>query len=387
MYSISRFQQVLKAVPQGAFERIVERHDGDRYVKRFRCRDQLVAMLYVQLAGAQSLRELEAGFNGQRRHHYHLGIAAVARSTLSDANEKRNPLIYAELLKVLIEQAGRALRRERSELLYLLDSTTVPLPPRCSQELRGHTSRHGNHGMKLHVQFEAGSATVQSASITKARVNDITEGEKVPIEAGATYVFDKGYCAYNWWHSIDQKGALFVTRFKCDAALVFERERRANRREGILRDSIVAFALRTPRGGHRNSYSRPLRRIEVERPDKAPLVLATNDLVSPAQEIAQLYKERWAIELLFKWVKQHLQIRRFVGRNENAMRIQLLTALIAYMLVLLVKKATHFKGSLWMLLAELRHSLFQRPRTDESYWKRRRKLREHIATVQPDLFT
>jgi putative transposase len=387
MYSISRIQQVLKAVPQGAFEQIVQRHDGDRYVKRFRCRDQLIAMLYVQLAGAQSLRELEAGFNGQRCHHYHLGTGAVARSTLSQANEKRNPLIYAELLKLLIEQAGRAMRRERSELLYLLDATTVPLPPRCSQQLRGHSSKRGNHGMKLHVQFEAGSGTVQSASITKARVNDITEGRKVDIECGATYVFDKGYCNYNWWHSIDQKGARFVTRFKRDAALRLERELPADAANAILSDRLVAFALRAPRGGHRNSYSTPLRRIEVQRADQAPLVLATNDLESPAAEIAQLYKERWGIELLFKWVKQHLQIRRFVGRNENAIRIQLFTALIAYMLVVLLKKTTHFQGSAWMLLAELRHGLFQRPRTDESYFKRRRKLRAHIAAVQPSLFT
>ncbi|HXE48558.1 MAG TPA: IS4 family transposase [Ramlibacter sp.] len=387
MYSISRIQQVLKAVPQGAFDKIVQGHGGDRYVKRFRCRDQLVAMLYMQLAGAQSLRELQAGFNAQTRHHYHLGTARVARSTLSEANERRNPLIFAELLKLLIEQAGRALRRERSELLYLLDATTVPLPPRCSQELRGHMSKRGNHGMKLHLQFEADSAAVASASITKAAVNDITEGRKLPIEAGATYVFDKGYCNYNWWHSIDQKGATFVTRFRRDAALTFKRERRASKKKGILRDSIVAFALRTPRGGHRNSYSTPLRRIEVHCPDQAPLVLATNDLTSPAEEIALLYKQRWAIELLFKWVKQHLQIRRFVGRNENAMRIQLLTALIAYMLVLLLKKASGFPGTLWMLLAELRHSLFQRPRTDESYCRRRRALQEYIATVQPCLFT
>jgi IS4 transposase len=387
MYSISRIQQVLKAVPQGAFDQIVQRHGGDRYVKRFRCRDQLVAMLYVQLAGAQSLRELQAGLNAQARHHYHLGIGPVARSTLADANDRRNPLIYADLLRLLIEQAGRALRRERSEMLYLLDATTVPLPPRCSQELRGHPSKRGNHGMKLHVQFEAGSAAVQSASITKARVNDITEARTLPIEEGATYVFDKGYCNYNWWHSIEQKRATFVTRFRRDAALTFKRERRASKKAGILRDSIVVFALRTPRGGHRNSYSRPLRRIEVHRPDQAPLVLATNDLTSPAQEIALLYKQRWAIELLFKWVKQHLQIRRFVGRNENAMRIQLLTALIAYMLVLLLKKATHFQGSMWMLLAELRHGLFQRPRTDESYCRRRRAIREHIASVQHSLFT
>ena len=124
----------------------------------------------------------------------------------------------------------------------------------------------------------------------------------------------------------------------------------------------------------------------MERPDDAPLVLATNDLSSPAEQIARLYKRRWQIELFFKWVKQHLQIGRFVGHNENAIRIQLLTALIAYMLVLLLKKATQFKGSLWMLLAQLRACLFQRPRTEQSYWRRRRAQQARIAAVQPQLF-
>lgn len=154
---------------------------------------------------------------------------------------------------------------------------------------------------------------------------------------------------------------------------------------GILRDSIVAFAIRKPRAGHSNSYSTCLRRIEVLRPDGSTLVLATNDLLSSAHEIAQIYKQRWQIELLFKWIKQHLQIRRFLGQSENAARIQLLTALIAYMLVLLLKCRTGYANSLWMLLAELRNCLFHRPQTEESYWRRRRAIRDHITAVQPQL--
>jgi IS4 transposase len=385
MFSISRIQQVLQAAPRAEFDRIVQRHGGDRFSKGFGCWQQLLAMVYVQLSGATSLRQLEAGFNAQHGQHYHLNARCVKRTTLSEANAKRSPLIFAELLQALIAQAGRRIRRQREELLYLLDATTVDLPARGCAGLRGHASAHGNHGMKLHVLFEADSCAVAQASITPANVNDITEGRKLPIEAGATYVFDKGYCHYNWWHEIDQKPARWVTRFRRDAALNYLSERPV---EGhILRDSVVAFALRTPRGGHRNLYSTPLRRIEVARPDAAPLVLATNDLTSPAEQIAALYKQRWQIELLFKWVKQHLQIRRFLGHNENAVRIQLLTALIAYMLVLLLKQATGFTGSLWMLLAQLRHSLFQRTRTEQSWWKRRRALLDHIALVQPALFT
>lgn len=368
MFSISRIQHVLQAVPRGAFDRIVQRHGADRYTKGFGCWQQLLAMVYVQLSGASSLRQLEAGFNAHPNHHYHLNARCVRRTTLADANGKRNPTVFAELLELLISQAGRRVRRQRDELLYLLDATRVPL---------------ADSAMKVHVLFEANSAAVAGATITPENVNDITEARKLCIEPGATYVFDRGYCHYNWWHEIDQRQARWVSRFKRDARLNYLREQPAGGL--ILRDSIVVFALRTPRGGHRNSYSTPLRRIEVHRPDAAPLVLATNDLDSPAEQIAALYKQRWQIELLFKWVKQHLQIRRFVGRNENAARIQLLTALIAYMLVLLLKAATGFAGSLWMLLAQLRHGLFQRPRTEQSWWRRRRAQLDHLAAVQPNL--
>ena len=387
MHSISRIQQVLKSVPRRAFQQAVADHQGDRHVKKFTCWDQLVAMLYVQLAGADSLRQLEAGFNPQVNHHYCLGTGCVHRTTLSDANKKRSPLIFAQLLQVLIQQAGRSARAQREELLYLLDATTVDLPTRACQQLRGHASARGNHGIKLHLLLQSRGAAVAQASITPANVNDITQGRKIAIERGATYVFDKGYCNYNWWHEIDQQGARWVTRWRRDAALkvVCERPVQAAQSD-ILRDSVVVFALRTPRGGHRNSYSGQLRRIEVSRPDAAPLVLATNDLVSAPQDIASLYKQRWQIELFFKWIKQHLKIGRFVGDNENAVRIQLLTALIAYMLILLLKQATQFKGSLWMLLAQVRACLFQRPQTEQSYWRRRRAEQIRVAALQPQLF-
>ena len=387
MFSISRIGQVLKALPRGAFDRIVQSYRGDRYVKSFTCWDQLVAMVYLQLAGAGSLRELEAGFNGKWAHHYHLGCRRVARTTLADANEKRNPLIYADVLHELIELAGRRLRRDKDEVLYLLDATTAQLPRRGCHSLRGHVSPRGNHGVKLHVLFEAMSGCVSQVSITPANINDVVEGRKMALEAGATYVFDKGYCDYNWWYRMHQCPARWVTRFRRDAALTFICERAvAPGEHGILRDSFVGFALQTPRGGHRNLYSTPLRRIEVDRPGEVPLVLATNDLHSPAADIAALYKQRWLIELFFKWVKQHLQIGSFVGRNENAIRIQLLTALIAYVLVLLHKKTTGFTGTLWMLLSELRHNLFQRQQTEETYWRRRRSREALIASIQPALF-
>lgn len=387
MFSISRIAQVLKLLPQGAFEAIVDRYDGDRYVKSFTCRRQFVAMVYLQLAGASSLRELEAGFNPNSAQHYHLGCGRVARATLADANEKRDARIYADVLQLLIELGGRSLRKDRQELLYLLDATTAQLPARACPSLRGHANERGSHGVKLHVVMEAISGGVSEVSITPANVNDVVEGRKIALEPGATYVFDKGYCDYNWWYRMHQQPARWVTRFKRDSRLRFICEQAIpDGSECILRDSVVGFALQTPRGGHRNLYSAPLRRIEVARSGKEPLVLATNDLHSPAQAIAQLYKQRWLIELFFKWIKQHLQIRRFIGRNENAIRIQLLTALIAYMLVLLLKKAQGFKGSAWMLLAQIRPNLFQRPTTEQTYWRRRRAEQAHAASIQHPLF-
>lgn len=378
MFSISRIQQVFQAVPRGAFDRIVQQHQGDRYSKGFGCWQQLLAMVYVQLSGCTSLRQLEAGFNAQPNTHYHLNTRCVRRSTLADANNKRTPAVFADLLQVLIAQAGRSLRRDREELRYLLDSTLVELPYRGPR-----VNAYARPGLKLHVLLQAGSAELAHTSITNARVDDKTEARKLAIQAQATYVFDRGYCDYEWWWRLQQGEARFVTRFKRNACLRFERELPVS--GDILRDSIVAFAKHIPRGGHRNSYSTALRRIEVRRPGAAPLVLATSDLNSPAEQIAQIYKQRWQIELLFKWIKQHLQIRRFLGTGENAIRIQLLTALIAYVLVQLLRTRTGFKGTLWMLLAQLRQSLFQRPRTEASYWRRRKATLLQIAAVQPSL--
>jgi putative transposase len=377
----------LKALPRGAFEQAVRDHAGDRHAKGFTCWSQLVAMVYAQLSGAASLRQLEAGFNQHVRHHYHLGTGAIRRSTLADANAKRDPQVFADTLRLLIEQAGRTVRKQREELLYLLDATSIALSGASRQAFGSHPSAQGNHGVKLHLLLQANSQTVAQCSITSANVNDVQEGKLMRIEPGATYVFDKGYCDYNWWQSIDAQGARWVTRFKRDAALKYEQELAIEQPALILRDSVVRFAHQRPRGGKVNAYTKALRRIEVARGDKPPLVLATNDLNSSAEEIAQLYKARWGIELFFKWIKQHLMIKRFLGRSANAIGIHLLTALMAYMLVVLLKQARQFTGSLWMLLAELRAALFERPRTEQSRWKRQKKRDEFVRSVQPGLFT
>lgn len=212
----------------------------------------------------------------------------------------------------------------------------------------------------------------------------------VPLELGALYVFDKGYCDYNWWHRIDAAGAQFITRFKRNAALRFEQELPIPPQAAtcVLQDRIVRFKHKHPRGGCVNLYDKPLRYISIARCDKpTPLILATNDLDRTALEIAQRYRDRWQIELFFKWIKQHLKIRQFLGCSENAVRIQILTALISYLLVLLYKQTKGLKQSLWDCLCLIRATLFQRPDIDVSLYRKRRSRLEQLAQAQIGLFS
>jgi putative transposase len=382
-------QEIMKGLPRGNFDRLVEEQQADKYSKGFGCWDQLVAMIYGQLSGAGSLRQLEAGFNSQSNHHYHLGTGPIRRSTLAEANGRRKAEVFEQTARQLMSQAGRHLRQESQELLYLLDSTSITLKGPGFDAWTQDNSTRNTQGIKLHVLYAAHEQVPLQHSFSAANINDIAEGVKLPIERGATYVFDKGYCDYNWWASIGAQGARFVTRFKYNAALRVEASRAiaAQDSDTILDDQIVCFSNRCPRGGKRNLYATALRRIVVARPDKErPLVLATNDLDAPASVIAQQYKDRWEIELFFKWIKQHLNIKRFIGRGENAVRIQILCALISYLLLALYRKSHGFTGSLWTLLGELRATLFQRPALEAERYRKRRERQQAFTQLQPALF-
>ncbi len=389
MFRISRFHELLQPLSRGQFDRLVQQKQANKHSKGFGCWDQLVAMLYAQLSGASSLRQLEAGFNSQSAHHYHLGVGAMRRSTLADANARRSSEVFAITAQTLMAQAGRKLRREAGELLYLLDSTSITLKgPGFDAWTTSNRTRH-TQGIKLHMLYESNRQIPQDYSFTAANINDVSEGVKLPLKSEARYVFDKGYCDYNWWASFDAQGAFFVTRFKSNASLRVESELKIEPSAAkiILRDEIVCFSNRKPRGGKCNTYTQPLRRVVVARPDQdSPLTLATNDLHSPAVEIAQQYKARWQVELYFKWIKQHLRIRQFLGRSENAVRIQILTALIAYLLLSLWHQSSGCGQSLWTLLGELRSTLFQRTGNEIEWYRKRRQRQQAEDALQMRLF-
>ena len=389
VYRISRMQELLKAIPRGAFDRLVSQHQANKHSKGFGSWDQLVAMVYAQLGGVSSLRELTAGFNSQHAHHYHLGTSEIRRSTLAEANAKRSSVVFEALAVSLLAQAGRTLRKEGQALLYLLDSTSITLKGRDFDTWTLNQRTRHTQGLKLHLLYAAHEETPVHYRFSAANVNDIEEGRRLALVRGATYVFDKGYCDYNWWAQIQDAGARFVTRFKRNACLrvVCNEPIPLADQEAVLEDAIVGFANRNPGGGRRNTYTQPLRRIVIHREDKKPpLLLATNDLTSPAIAIARLYKDRWQIELFFKWIKQHLKIKRFLGRSENAVRLQILCALIAYVLLALYRKAHSMTRSLWALLAEFRATLFQRPSVEHALHRKRIEHARMIASIQPDLF-
>lgn len=329
-YLDSIFGSLLKPLDRRQFRAIVQRHGGDAYDKSFKSWDHLVALIFAQLSHIDSLRGLELAFNSNTEHHYHLNVEKLARATLSDANKRRPVAVFAETFTMLSQMADRTMRREGAQMIRLIDASPVPLGKLC----RWATWNGRIRGMKLHLAYDPDSDCPRHIEVTPATVNDVEIGQNLPIESAVTYVFDKGYCHFGWWQKINDGGALFVTRPKVNCRLRATKRRRVRKRRGdgfgVIADHEVVF---TSRSHARPRPTMPLRRIRVRRDKGGTMTLITNDLVRPAIEIAALYKRRWQIELLFRWIKQHLRIRKFLGNNDNAIRLQILAAMIAYLLL------------------------------------------------------
>jgi hypothetical protein len=326
---------LLKHVPWSVFDKLVDEYGADARVRRLSTKSQFVALLYGQLSGAISLREIETATSSHSARLYHLGAKEVSRSTLADANALRPYAVFSELFAHMVAMAGRGLRRSTEEAVRLIDSTGVRLAGIASEWARYST---GVHGAKAHVIYDPDAERPLYLAVTPAKVNDITAAQAMPIEAGATYVFDLGYYHYAWWAKLDEAGCRFVTRLKKNTPLAVIEARSLPEGSELLYDRVGRLPERLS-STRRNPFQEPVREIGVRLDDGKALRVATNDLDAPAQEIADLYKRRWAIELFFRWVKQTLRIRHFLGRSENAVRIQIAVALIAYLLLRLAKDA------------------------------------------------
>ncbi|HEY9017130.1 IS4 family transposase [Thiomicrospira sp.] len=387
MYRNTRFGQIMEGLPRSRFEKIVREENADKYCKGFRRWDQMTAMIFNQLSGANSLRELEAGFNSQSHYHYHLGTHSIKRSTLADANNKRSSDIFARVCTELIQYAHGSIKRELKALVYLLDSSPIFLSgPGFDEWAKPHRTKI-TQGLKLHLMLEQQARLPVYAMISPANDSDILHGRKIDIEPGATYVFDKGYYDYNWWKRINDQGAHFVARLKKNAAVAATEQHAINKdsQKNILEDTTIRFTRKVV--GTKslpNPYlNTPARRVTVNRPDKdTPMVLITNDFTRSAEEIAALYKKRWDIELFFKWIKQNLKIKRFLGRSENAVRTQIYIALITYVLLYLYRKSNKINDVFSLCLSTLKTGLFQRPETEYQIALRRRREREEWFRLQ-----
>lgn len=332
------FVELLKPIDRRAFKEIAKRHAGDAYDKSFRSWDHLVALVFAQLSGASSLRELVTAFNAGAGAHYHLGTRRLARSTLAEANARRPAAVFADLFARLTGELDRMTRREGAEMLRLIDSTPIPL-----SKFHAFARSNGRiHGLKMHVVHDPRTDRPLRVEVTLANVNDVEIGKKTPIETGGTYVFDKGYYDFSWWRSMHETGAFFVTRPKSNTrfTVVAERPLSETRGDGftVIEDCEVKLASKGD-----SKLPMRLRRVRIERDAQKggkPQIIEViaNDMTRSAVEIAALYKTRWAIELLFRWLKQHLKIRKFMGENENAIRLQLVAAMIAFVLLRIAAK-------------------------------------------------
>lgn len=329
-FSNSTFVQLLKPISRRRFKEIVERHDGNAYDKSFKSWEHLVTLLYAQFTCTGGLRGLTETWNASPQHHYHLGSDVVLRrSTVSDANERRPVAVFADTFNLVASQLDTTTRREGKQMVRLIDSTPIPLGKLCEWAKSNGRIR----GMKMHVVYDPKADCPRVLDMTDANVNDAQIGRTIAIETGATYVFDKGYCHYGWWRAIHDAQSFFVTRPKVSMKLKLVTDRPIVKSEGdgftVLEDSEMSFASKGD-----SKLPIRLRRVRVKRHQGGgTIVLLTNDLKRSAVDIAALYKSRWQIELLFRWMKQHLKIRKFLGNNDNAIRLQLLAAMIAYALL------------------------------------------------------
>lgn len=331
----SLFQEILKLVPWTKFERSVAQHEADRSIRTFSTKSQLIALLHGQLSGASSLREIVITMGSHNSRLYHLGAKAPKRSTLADANAHRPPAVFAELFEAVLAQAHRGLRKGCAEAVRLIDSSRITL------NSLSHDWAHYDatcDGVKLHIVYDPRSERPVYFAVSPAKENDLVQTTAMPIEKGATYVFDLGYCSFSWWGKLDAEGCRFVTRLRKNSPTVVVEERVVLIDGPIIADRIVTVRDRLGNSRKHHFKGRNLREIHVVIETGKILRLVTNDLTSPAEVIADYYQERWEIELFFRWIKQTLRIKKFLGTSENAVRIQIAVALIAYLLLRMAHK-------------------------------------------------
>jgi Transposase DDE domain/Domain of unknown function (DUF4372) len=354
------FAQIMEFVPWTSFTRIVDRYCGNARVRRMTCAEQFRAMAFAQLTWRESLRDIEVTLGANASKLYSMGLRhAVHRSTLADANELRDWRIWSDLAAVLIRRARKLYRDEDLGLdltstVYALDATTIDL---CLSLFDWAPFRTTKAAVKMHTLLDLRGAIPTFIHISDGKLHEVNVLDILPIEAGSFYVMDRGYLDFARLYKLHQMGAFFVTRAKrgMDARRVYSAA--TDRVAGVVCDQRIAMnGFYTVK-----DYPEYLRRIRFKDPDSGKtLVFLTNNMLLPPLTIAALYKSRWQVELFFKWIKQHLRIKKFLGASENAVKTQIWCAVSTYVLIAIVKKELQLDASLYTLLQILSVSVFEK---------------------------
>ena len=354
------FAQIMDFVPWTTFHRIVAKYRGDHRVRALSCAEQFRCMAFAQLSYRESLRDIEACLSAQEAKLYHMGFRQpVSRSTLADANERRDWRIYAEIAQRLIAQAralyaGEPLAIDLSETVYAFDATTIDL---CLSVFPWARFRTTKAAIKLHTLLDLRGSIPSFIHISEGKLHDVNVLDLVIPEPGAFYVMDRAYLDYERLFTLDQAGSFFFTRSKMNSDVRRIYSAPSDRTSGIICDQTIV--LNGPLSSKR--YPQHLRRIRYRDAEtNKTLVFLTNHFQLAAATVCSLYRCRWQVELFFKWIKQHLRIKRFFGTSENAVKTQIWIAVSVYVLIAIIKKQLHLQASLHTLLQILSVTLFEK---------------------------
>ena len=380
------FAQLMDFLPWTTFTRIVDRHGGDRYVKSLTCADQFRVMAFAQLTYRESLRDIEVCLSAQVAKLYHMGFRQeIKRSTLADANEARDWRIHAEFAQRLIVQArklyiGDSFGIELENTTYALDSTTIDL---CLSLFPWALFRTTKSAVKMHTLLDLRGNIPSFIHISDGKLGDVNVLDILVLEPGAIYVMDRGYLDFARLYVVHQAQAFFVTRAKSNTQLRRVYSAPVDRGTGILCDQTIALTGTTSR----KDYPEHLRRIRYKDAETGKtLVFLTNNFALPAATICALYKHRWQVELFFKWIKQHLRIKKFYGTSENAVKSQIWIAVSVYVLVAIVKKRLNLDASLYTLLQILSVTLFEKMPLQQAFPGNDYKILDGVPCNQLNLF-
>ena len=354
------FSQLMEFFPRYEFNKCIQRYQGNHRVRKFSCRDQFLAMSFAQLTHRESLRDIEICLRVMQTKAYHAGIRAnVARSTLADANEKRDWRIWADFGKILIRTARELYADddfglELDQTVYALDSSTIDL---CLSLFPWAKFRKHKGAVKLHTLLDLRGSIPSLVIVTHGKVHDVNILDDLVIEPGAIYLMDRAYLDYARLYKIHLSSAFFVTRGKSNSSFKRLYSHAVDKSTGVQCDQTILlknfYAKR--------DYPERLRRIRYyDIEEDSRLVFLTNNFTLSALTMTKLYKCRWQVELFFKWMKQHLRIKKFFGTSENAVKTQIWIAISVYVLVAIVKKRLNLDQSLYTILQILSVSLFER---------------------------